>query len=455
MKTIVQLLFNFIYAVFLLISAPWLIWRASQGKSRRGWGQKLLGLATNDPRLPASWQQSIKDPNQASKSAPRFWMHAVSVGEVNLLIPLAAELKSRFPNSLLAISTSTETGYDLAISTFDSLPNTIVFFCPFDFSFAVRRTLKTLSPDCLILAELELWPNLISVAQQQNVPVSVANGRLSEKSFRGYQRFRWLTASCFRGLSLVAAQNQTYAQRFIDLGCIPERVHVSGSIKFDGAATDRNHPTTQQLASKAGFTQDDFVIVAGSTQLEEDLMIAQAFQSLKPEMPSLKCVLVPRHPQRVPKLATELRQLGVSFSLRSKLRSTASGQSDATDDVIVVDVIGELGFWWGRADAGYVGGSMGDREGQNMIEPAAFGVPICFGPRTKNFRDVVDQLLADDAAEVVHDLNQLIAFFRMTFEAPQRANAMGQRARQVVLRNLGATSKTVDLIVDLLPNEVS
>lgn len=427
-----------------------MLWRILQGKNRRGWRQKLFGLSPRDGRLTERWQQR---PGQGrGDAAPRFWMHAVSVGEVNLLVPLATELQSRFPNALLAISTSTETGFDLAVAKFESWPDAIVFYCPFDFSFAVRRTLKTLSPDCFILAELELWPNMISVAGQQSVPVVVANGRLSEKSLRGYRRFGWLTGSCFRGLSLVAAQNEIYAQRFIELGCAQERVQVTGSIKFDGAPTDRNHPTTQKLSREAGIASEDFVVVAGSTQLEEDLIIAKVLQRLKPDYPALRWVLVPRHPQRVPKLVAELRELGVSFSLRSEMEGRLATAERAIErDVLIVDVIGELGFWWGRADVGYVGGSMGPREGQNMIEPAAYGVPVCFGPRTKNFRDVVEQLLAEDAAEVVRDETELENFFRMALETPAVAAAMGQRARGVVLRNLGATEQTVDLIADLLP----
>lgn len=423
-------LFNFLYLLFFLIASPWMLWRIIQGKSRRGWLQKFFGLA---PRR--------------KQTGPCVWMHAVSVGEVNLLQPVIDELLAKKPDLRIAISTSTETGFDLANEKYSQHQ---IFFCPHDFSWAIKNTLKRLNPNAIILAELELWPNLIGVANHQQVPVIVINGRISESSHRGYKRFKALTAPMFRRLSMVLAQTRTYADRFIDLGCDTNRVSISGSVKFDGVATNPENPQTQQLAKEAGFTRDDFVFVAGSTQLEEDLIAAEVFERLRPEFPNLKLVLVPRHPKRCQQLEQQLKQSSLEIDLRTELEPDRDSSRP-----LVINVIGELGRWWGRANAAYVGGSMGSREGQNMIEPSAYGVPTCFGPRTKNFRDVVNQLLAQEAAVVVNNASELERFLRDCLTSPQTMKAMGDRAQTVVHQNVGASEKTAIQILGLIAERSS
>ena len=426
-------LFNSLYLLFLLLASPWMLWRIVKGKSRRGWMQKLFGT------VPAR-----------ARPGPCLWLHAVSVGEVNLLQPVIDQLLDRQPELQIAVSTSTETGYDLAQTKYSQH---LVFFCPHDFSWAIANVLKRIKPDAIVLAELELWPNLIAVAGKHQVPVVVINGRISENSHRGYQRFGFLTKPMFRGLSMVMAQTKTYADRFVELGCSKSTISVSGSVKFDGVTTDRNNPNTQRLADEAGFEADDFVFVAGSTQLEEDFIAAEVFQKLKPEFPQLKLVLVPRHPDRCQQLEQQLKKLAIEVDLRTDitLEEEVNTERD-TDRPLVVNVIGELGHWWGRANAAYVGGSMGIREGQNMIEPSAYGVPTCFGPRTKNFRDIVEQLLAQDAAVVVANAHELERFIRDCLTSPQTMQSMGDRAQAVVKQNLGAAEKTATSVIGLIDN---
>ena len=423
-------LFNFLYLLFFLIASPWILWRITQGKNRRGWLHKFLGLV---PRR--------------TQNGTCVWMHAVSVGEVNLLQPVIDELLAKEPSLQIAISTSTETGFDLASEKF---PQHQVFFYPHDFSWAVKNAFKRINPSAIILAELELWPNLISIADKLHIPVIVVNGRISDKSHRGYRRFKDLTAPMFRRLSMVLAQTKTYADRFIDLGCDTTRVSISGSVKFDGVTTNPDNPQTQQLAGAAGFSSNDFVFVAGSTQLEEDLIAAEVFERLRPEFPNLKLVLVPRHPNRCQQLKQQLKQSSIEIDLRSEL--TANRDSSRP---LVVNVIGELGHWWGRANAAYVGGSMGSREGQNMIEPSAYGVPTSFGPRTKNFRDVVNQLLAQEAAVIVNNSTELERFLRDCLTSPQTMQTMGDRAQAVVSKNVGAAEKTATQILNLITDRSS
>ena len=423
-----SILINMIYLSVLAIFSPWLIWRmVVQNKNRRGWSAKLFGHV---PRR--------------NSDAKCLWFHAVSVGEVNLLKPVIARIRKQHPGVEIAVSSTTETGRKLASESF---PDDITFFCPADFSWAIKRTLRRLRPDQLILAELELWPNLIGITSKQSIPVSVINGRLSEKSSRGYLKLGFLFRPIFQRIDWVGAQSDDHAQRFISNGCDAKRVTVTGSVKFDGVQTDRNNAQTLELrrvASAHRITKKDFVFVGGSTQLEEDLLLVGAYQRLRQTHPELRMILVPRHLQRVAQLCRELDSRNQRFALRSS--TDAAPNSDA---ILIVDVIGELSAWWGLADAGFVGGSMGSRGGQSMIEPAGFGVPVCFGPNTTNFTSTVSALIENEAAEVVNNERQIETFMKWAIEMPGLAQAMGTRAQKVVAQNTGAAERTVSGILAL------
>lgn len=444
-------LLNTVYACFLVVVSPWLLWRfLSSGKNKRGWTHKLLGLV------------AVRE-----STNPCIWLHAVSVGEVNLLAPILHELKIRHPDFDFVISTTTETGFDLASKKY---PDHYAFFCPLDFTWAINRALKRIRPTMLVLAELELWPNLIRTARRAGVPVAVVNGRLSANSFRGYQRFRWLVRGTFENLSMVAAQNETYAQRFRKLGCDPSNVFVTGSVKFDGVETNRSNARSLKLAQIAEIDPSDQVFVAGSTQVEEDLMVARIYQQLGQTNSNLRLILVPRHPERCGALRNELNQLGIPSVLRSGLDSGFNqknnsdslgrfiprdkGSVPALRPVLIVDVIGELGAWWGCADATYVGGSLGRRGGQNMIEPAAFGLPVSFGPKTENFREITQELIDHDAATVIYDQTTLQAFIKRAFTQPDWAVEIGCRAKNVVMNHLGASQRTVEVLSESLQKPI-
>ncbi len=434
----VAILADLVYLLLLTAAAPWLFWRAARrGRYRRGWAAKLLGQV---PRV--------------DSDRPLVWLHAVSVGEVNLLGPVLAELVRRRPLWQYVISTSTDAGYDLARTRYAQHQ---VIWCPLDFSWAVRRALRRLNPRLLVLAELELWPNLIRAAQARGTRVAVINGRLSQRSFRGYRRLaRWL-APTLRSIDRVVAQNATYAERFRALGVPEERVSVSGSVKFDGAATDRMNSATQRLARLAGFAPDDVVWLAGSTQAPEESLALAAFAELAPQFPRLRLVLVPRQPHRFDEVAALLDLAPFAWQRRSTLGEspTAAEASASPARALLVDTVGELGAWWGTADLAFVGGSLGQRGGQNMIEPAAYGAAVCFGPNTRNFRDVVELLLKSEAAVVVRDGAELAQFIRRGLEDPAWAARLGERARQLVATQLGATGRTVDLLLDLVDQPVA
>lgn len=437
---------NVVYLTVLLLASPWLLWSAwRQGKYREGFAEKVLG------HVPLRTSQR-----------PCVWLHAVSVGEVNLVATTLKQISGCRPDWEVVISTTTKAGYDLAKKKY---ADHTVFYCPIDFSWATKRAMRQVRPDLLVLAELELWPNLIAAAKEQGAQVAIINGRLSDKSFRGYSRFRPLVSSVLSRIDLIAAQNEETAERFRKLGARPERVYATGSLKFDGAMTDRINTRTHQLRELAGFKSGDIVFLVGSTQSPEEEIGVRIYGQLVKEYPRLKLVIVPRHPQRFEEVGELLTQSGLPWMRRSELGtsslSTAGQSSSATlswassgtperGSILLVDTIGELGAWWGTASIGFVGGSFGGRGGQNMIEPAAYGVATCFGPNTWNFRDIVAQLLRADGAQVVKNEAELTEFVRNVLADPEWGRALGQHAQQLVLDQQGATKRTVDLLLPLV-----
>ena len=336
--------------------------------------------------------------------------------------------------------------------------------------------MRRMRPDILVLAELELWPSLIRAAKRHGAKVAVVNGRLGEKSFRGYRRIRPLVASVLRQIDLLAVQDETYAERFRALGARPESVHVTGSMKYDGAQTDRHNPTTQRLAALAGFGPDDIVLLAGSTQEPEEEMSLKTFRILSPQWPRLRLVLVPRHPDRFEAVAKLLDSSGIPWQRRAALEGERGERREERDRqkiqsemashsplsslpsplsprVLLLDVVGELGAWWGTAQIAFVGGSMGSRGGQNMIEPAAYGAAVSFGPNTWNFRDIVAAMLDRHSAVVVNDGDEFMGFVRHCLEQPDYAADLGRRARTFVQSQLGATERTMELLTAVRSEE--
>lgn len=434
MARIFSWLFNAAYLAAVVLACPWILWSAwRHGKYREGFSEKFLG------RVP-----------RRTSSMPCVWLHAVSVGEVNLLSTLIAEIARRRPHWEIVVSTTTKTGYDLARKKYGEYT---VFYAPLDFTWSVRQAMQRVRPNILALAELELWPNVIAAAKEQGAKVAIFNGRLSDKSFRGYRRIRPLVASVLRQVDLIASQNEETSQRFLELGSLPSAVRTSGSLKFDGAILNRNNPRTMEARRIASIADEDVVFLAGSTQDPEELYAIEIFKRLRPEHPRLRLIVVPRHKERFDEAADLLADSGLAWKRRTELEAPSVANRDGTSsrwEALLVDAIGELGAWWGTATVGFVGGSFGSRGGQNMLEPAAYGVAVCFGPNTWNFRDIVSRLLAADGAKVVANAAEFEDFVRRSLEEPAWATKLGERAQELILAQQGATARTVDLLVPLI-----
>jgi 3-deoxy-D-manno-octulosonic-acid transferase len=427
---------NLLYATLLLVVSPWLVFRAlTTNRYREGWCQKLFGQVPRGGRS----QQTI-------------WLHGVSVGEIQLLKPLLHQLRKDYPDAQFMVSTTTRTGMELAQKT---LAEEQVFYFPLDFSWSVRRALSRIRPSLIVLGELELWPNFIHFAQQRDIPIVVVNARLSERSFRGYQRFSWLMRPMFARLSLVAAQDISYAQRFQACGTPADRLVVTGSVKFDNVTFDRHCEQVEQLRALVGLSSvpsmheanSPIVWIVGSTQPPEEIVAAQAFMRLSETYPTLRLILVPRHPERFDAVFRELKSLGLNPHRRSNIQ-----QPIASDQwrVLLVDTVGELRWWWGIANLALVGGSFGSRGGQNMLEPAAYGTNVGFGPNTSNFRDISQLLLAHDAAVRVQGLEEIQPWLQNQLENPQVGQERGARAQALVRSHQGALQRTCTAIGELL-----
>jgi 3-deoxy-D-manno-octulosonic-acid transferase len=423
-------LLNVVYLVAVILALPWVIWRRLSG------GRPVAAPWTR-------FTGAIAAPPPAA-GRPRIWLHGVSVGEVQLLAALAAELRRQADAAGkpidCVVSSSTTTGLEVAVKRFGAdraLP------CPLDFTWAVDRVLDRVRPDLLVLGELELWPNLLARTARRGIPIVVANARMSERSAAGYARIRPLVRRMLGHASLVIARSRADADRFTALS--GRDVVVTGSMKFDGVQGDRTAPDVSRLRALAGIATDDVVFLAGSTQDPEERLATETFLSLAAAHPRLRLVIVPRHVERAGAVAALCDAAGIRWQRRSRLEADGA---DPAARVLLVDTTGELGWWWGTAAIAFVGGSLdGKRGGQNMLEPAAYGAAVSFGPQTRNFKDEVARLLAADAAVVVPDGAALTAFVRRCLDDPAWAAALGGRAAALVASQRGATAATARLVL--------
>lgn len=410
------------YAIAAVLATPWLLYRRwVLKKPLAGWRDKLSGAV-----------------RRRHPERPCIWFHAVSVGEVLQLPRLIADYAARHPHDEIVISTTTGTGYEVACRTF---PQHQVIYWPFDFSWAVDRSLRRIQPAQVVLVELEIWPNFLLAARRRQVPVVVINGRISARSFAGYFRWRRWLQPLFRNLSHVGAQTAEYAARFRQLGVPSDRVSVTGNLKFDRVESRRDRPQTNMLRAAFGLQSDELVFIAGSTQDPEESAALDCYTALAEEFPSLRLILVPRHKERFEDVARLVQSRGLPLHRRS-----AGTPPTLARPVLLLDTLGELAACWGLADIAFVGGSLTQRGGQNMLEPAGYGAAVTFGPNTSNFRDIVQELLAREAAVVIPEASAMTAQIRGLIVDANERERLGRAAQAFVLTQQGATQRTLDLI---------
>lgn len=418
---------DFVYLLAAAVITPKVVYRMVRHKRyRSGWGQRFGKIARKNP---------------AKKC---IWLHAVSVGEVNAAKTIVKELENKFSDFEIAISTTTDTGFARANVIFGE--KFAVFYFPFDFSWVIRRAFRKIRPALCLLMELEVWPNFLETARKLNVPVVVVNGRISDKSFSRYKMIKPIAKKIFRKVSLALAQTQEYARRFKEIGCPDERVVVTGSLKYDTAQITDKVEGADVIARQLNIG-DDRLWVAGGTGPGEEKIILNVFKSLNQRFSDLRLVIVPRKPERFNEVAQLISTSGFDFVRYSQIKKSDTEKSSI---VVLGDTMGDLRKFYSLATIIFVGRSLVPMGGSDMAEVAALGKCTIFGPYTFNFKQTVDDLLADDGAIMVKDEQELLDVIQKCLTEPDFARRIARNGREVIRKNQGATKKTIDQIAGFL-----
>jgi 3-deoxy-D-manno-octulosonic-acid transferase len=373
-----------------------------------------------------------------------IWVHAVSVGEVLAVTRLLRELEADNPESRVFLSTVTQTGQYLARERFGEDK---AFFLPIDLGFAVRPYLNLLQPRLLILAETEFWPNLLHLAKKRGGSVAAVNARISDRSFPRYRRFRWFFSRVLARIDLFLAQTEEDARRLVAIGAPPERVQVSGNLKFD-VRPGGSSPLVDDL--RRALNRGSPVMVCGSTGEGEEELLLQAFQQCLTEFPAAAMVMAPRHPERFGKVAT----LVESMSIPLVRRSAWNASRPISGCIFLLDSVGELASVYALADVAFVGGSLVPTGGHNILEPARHGVAIVTGPYTFNFREII-QVFAQNHALKTVSAGNLSGEMMQLLRDPAERKRLGMKATELFTKYAGATTRTLNALQPLLKGEAS
>ncbi|ASD66000.1 lipid IV(A) 3-deoxy-D-manno-octulosonic acid transferase [Pseudoalteromonas piscicida] len=364
-------------------------------------------------------------------------IHCASVGEVLAATPLIKSVLKEQAAAPIIVTCNTPTGREEITKAFHNNVQVHVCYLPIDFAFAVRKFFTTLKPKLLIVMETELWPNLFHYAKQNQCKTLVVNARLSEKSYQGYQKHAWLTKGLISNIDLLAAHNEEDGERFIKLGLVQSKLHITGSIKFDISVTEEEIAKARQF--RIGYPER-LIWLAGSTHPKEHEQIIAAHQRVLKQVSNALLIIAPRHPEQFQAVADYLDEQKVAFTRKS------SNNIDTEAHVLLADTLGELKWLFGSADIAYIGGSLIERGGHNPLEAASHGVPILTGPHTYNFAHIYPQLLTQQGAIIVDNTGELAAQIVRLFEDKSLRAQIGTNAKSVLLENAGAIAKTMKLI---------
>ena len=429
----VRTLYNILFTFFFWLTSPYYFWRMWR---RGNWMQGFLERF-------GIYNGNVK---QALTNRSILWMHAVSVGEVNICTQLIHVLEQRMPNLKIVVSTTTTTGMG---ELNKKLPNHITkIYYPVDRRRYVSRALSIMHPKAVVLVEAEIWPNFLWRARDRSTPVFLVNARLSERSYRGYKRYARLFKPLFASFTGIGAQNEADAAKLRELGCRPEAIRIVGSLKFDAAKIDeRRLLDVPRMLKQLGVSKDARMLVAGSTHAGEEAILADQFLRLRERFPDLFLVLVPRHFERGKEVGRELAARKVKFIYRSEIANRTQHKPGEIE-CLLVNTTGELKYFYERATIVFVGKSLTANGGQNPIEPGAMGKPMVFGPNMQNFAEVSRDLVAHEGAVQVRDTLELEKVFGDLLADPARCERLGTNAQMVVRKNLGEIERTVDMIVE-------
>ncbi len=393
------------------------------------------------PEYRRRWLERLGIFDAPNVQGPFLWIHAVSVGETIAAIPLIKSLRSEYPDLSLVVTTMTPTGSERVQTLFGD--QVFHVYAPYDLPGCIQRFFARIRPVGLIVMETELWPNWIHYCKSRKIPTLLANGRLSERSAKGYEKVRSLAGPMFAAINWVAAQNTQDAARFERLGVAPGKLAVTGSVKFD-LYLDAELQSQGRIWREAWGARRR-VVVAGSTHEGEEAILLKAFQQLRPMYQDMLLVIVPRHPERFDSVAKLIESFGIDAVRRSRAETFTS-----ETQVILGDTMGELMRFYAAADIAFVGGSLIERGGHNPLEPAALGLPVVMGPHVFNFLDICSRLEAEQALVTVHE-NSLSDELQSLLENAERRQRMGRQGRAFVESNQGALERLLAGIKQHIP----
>jgi 3-deoxy-D-manno-octulosonic-acid transferase len=436
----VRTLYNILFNLGFVLSSPYYFWRL---RRRGGW---RAGFSERFGHYHGGLKQALTNRHVV-------WIHAVSVGEVNLCTQLIRKLEPLVPNIKIVVSTTTTTGMGELRSRLPTHISKIYY--PVDRRKCVSRALAVINPQAIVLVEAEIWPNFIWRARDLGIPLFLANARLSDRSYRGYKRFSRLFRPLFASFAGVGAQNETDAARLREVGCRPEAIQIVGNLKFDAARLDeRRLLDVPAMLRQLGVPPEAPILIGGSTHAGEELLLAEMAHRLRARFPKLFLVLVPRHFERSREIGQQLQERGVKLAYRSEIYTNTRFREGEVD-CLLVNTTGELRFFYPCATVVFVGKSITAMGGQNPIEPGALGKAMVLGPNMQNFADITRSFVAQNGAIQVRDPEGLENAIAGLLADENRRLELGRNAQRVVRENLGAIDRTVQMLVKhLKKNEV-
>ena len=429
----VQWIYRTLFNLGLLISFPYYFRRMSR---RGGWRDRV---GQRFGRYTPSFIDSCRN-------GKRIWVHAVSVGEVHLTLELIRRLRQQLKDADIIVSATTTTGMGEWQKKLP--PEVKTCFYPIDRRPWVRQAMDTIRPEAIILSEAEVWPNFLWEAAERNIPVFLINARISEKSFTRYSQFGFLFRPLFQSFARVGTQNASDAERLKKLGCSPDRIQVTGNMKFDAALSGNQQPTLNvpQLFADAGIESTHTVLLGSSTHPGEEAVLGEIYINLIERYPQLRLVIVPRHFERAREAGKDLEKLGIQVDYRSKWKEGQAFQPSGKHRCLIVNSTGELASVTAQADLVFIGKSLCTRGGQSPIEAAAAGKAMVMGPNMQNFRAITRTFLEYQAAIQVPDQKVLEDTIESLLSDISKRTELGNKAREVVAQNLGAVDRTFQML---------
>jgi 3-deoxy-D-manno-octulosonic-acid transferase len=419
-------MWKLLYNIGLLLAAPVIAGiLLAKPRCRPGFFQRM------------GWQ--YRSPNGGESSRPLIWVHAVSLGEVVAAAPLVKALHERHPEFRYIVTTVTETGREAVEQRLAGIAEHR--YAPLDFSWVVADMVRRLRPVLYLFVETEIWPNLLWTLREQDVPSVLVNGRLSSRSFRRQDvpMIRSFYRSVLQTLTLCLMQSERDGDRLIALGADPTRVHVIGNIKFDQPLPDIR--PDEVLRRSFGIDEHEQLILAGSTHPGEEELLVSAYRQIVKSYPSTVLMLAPRHIERAERVEATLREAGLVVQRKSRIREKQSGPR-----VVILDTRGELSRAYREAVVAFVGGTLVPVGGHNLLEPAVWGIPVLFGPHTDHCAEVATLLSEAGGGRRVAGVEDLVASLEEWLGQSETRHRVGQAARQVVLDNQGALTRSLEFI---------